>query len=105
MAGAISASFGSDLRWRDRRCERAGAHRAGSGRAGWPPSSAWAFLIVLVGKIPILGKLPGDVVIRRGDFTCFFPLMTSIILSVILSLVLWLISRFLGRWIEVLTCV
>jgi len=54
-------------------------------------------LIVLVGKIPILGKLPGDVVIRRGDFTCFFPLMTSIILSVILSLVLWLISRFLGR--------
>lgn len=54
-------------------------------------------LIALVGKIPFLGKLPGDVVIRRGDFTCFFPLMTSIILSVILSLVLWLISRFLGR--------
>jgi len=54
-------------------------------------------LIVLVGKIPFLGKLPGDVVIRRGNFTCFFPLMTSIILSVILSSVLWLIRRFLGR--------
>jgi hypothetical protein len=54
-------------------------------------------LIILAGKIPFLGKLPGDIVIRRDGFTCFFPLVTSIILSVILSLVLWLISRFLGR--------
>jgi uncharacterized protein HemY len=40
-----------------------------------------------------LGRLPGDIVIRRGNFSFFFPLMTSIILSIVLTLVLWFFRR------------
>lgn len=40
-----------------------------------------------------LGRLPGDLVYRRGNFTFYFPLMTSILLSVVLSLLLWLFRR------------
>ena len=39
------------------------------------------------------GKLPGDIVIRKGNFTFYFPIATSIILSIILSLILYFISR------------
>ncbi len=41
-----------------------------------------------------LGKLPGDIIIRRENFTFYFPLVTSILASVFLSLVFYLISRF-----------
>jgi hypothetical protein len=46
-----------------------------------------------LGKIPGLGKLPGDFYIKRGNFTFYFPLATSIILSLLLSLVINLIMR------------
>jgi len=36
---------------------------------------------------------PGDIVYRRGNFTFYFPLMTSILLSILLSLLLWLFRR------------
>ena len=49
--------------------------------------------LVLGGKIPWLGKLPGDIYIERRNITFFFPLTTSILVSVILSLVLYLFSR------------
>jgi hypothetical protein len=39
------------------------------------------------------GRLPGDIVIRRGASTFYFPIMSSIIVSVVLSLVLWLLRR------------
>ncbi len=42
--------------------------------------------------IPILGKLPGDIIVKRENFTFYFPLATSIILSIILSLILYFIS-------------
>ncbi len=46
-------------------------------------------LLLLMGsKVPFLGKLPGDIVIRRGNFTFYFPLATCILLSVLLSLIL-----------------
>ncbi len=44
-------------------------------------------------KIPWLGRLPGDIVIKRENFTFYFPLGTSILLSVILSLIFWLFRR------------
>jgi membrane protein implicated in regulation of membrane protease activity len=50
-----------------------------------------AFL--LGGKIPWLGRLPGDIYIQRRNFTFFFPLTTSILLSVVLSLLLYLFFR------------
>ncbi len=40
-----------------------------------------------------LGKLPGDIVIDRGNVKIYFPLMTSIVLSVTITLVIWLLSR------------
>lgn len=40
-----------------------------------------------------LGKLPGDIFIKSGNFTFYFPLMTSFILSILLSLVLWFAKR------------
>ncbi len=49
--------------------------------------------IVVAGKIPWLGRLPGDIYIERRNFTFFLPLTTSILISVILSLVLYLLSR------------
>ena len=39
------------------------------------------------------GRLPGDIIIRRENFTLYFPLATSLLLSVILSLVFWLLGR------------
>jgi len=50
-------------------------------------------LMMASGKIPWLGKLPGDIIIQRKNFTLYFPIATSIILSILLTLVLWFISR------------
>jgi len=54
-------------------------------------------LLIIMGNVPFLGKLPGDVVIRRGGSTFFFPIVTCIILSVVLTvlinLVLWIFRR------------
>ena len=44
-------------------------------------------------KIPLLGKLPGDIYIKRENFSFYFPLTTSIILSLVLTLVLNFFSR------------
>lgn len=48
--------------------------------------------LLLGGKIG-LGRLPGDIFVRRGNFTFYFPLVTSIIISLILTLLLNLIFR------------
>jgi hypothetical protein len=45
------------------------------------------------GKLPIPWKLPGDIVIDRGNYKVYFPIATSILLSVLISLVLFFISR------------
>lgn len=55
-------------------------------------------LLLVVGLVwPFLsryaGRLPGDVVVRRGGSTCLFPIVTSLVLSVLLSLILWLFRR------------
>ena len=47
----------------------------------------------LIGKIPWLGHLPGDITIERERFTFYFPLATCLIISVVLSLVLYLLRR------------
>jgi Protein of unknown function (DUF2905) len=49
--------------------------------------------LLLVPKIPWLGRLPGDIVIKRENFTFYFPLATSILISVILTLIFWLFRR------------
>lgn len=49
--------------------------------------------MLLIGKLPYIGKLPGDIVIKKDNFTFYFPLASSILISVILSLVLWFLSK------------
>jgi len=53
-------------------------------------------VLVLVGRLPgfgPIGKLPGDILIKRDNFTFYFPITTSILASVILSLLAWLLLR------------
>jgi hypothetical protein len=50
-------------------------------------------LVLVAGKIPWLGKLPGDIFIQKKNFSFYFPLTTSIILSIILTLLLYFITR------------
>ena len=40
-----------------------------------------------------LGRLPGDLVVQRGNFSFYFPLVTCIILSIVLSALMWLFNR------------
>jgi hypothetical protein len=54
---------------------------------------ALGVIVTLAGRFTPLGRLPGDIVFRRGNFTFYFPVVTSIVLSVLLTLVLWLFSR------------
>lgn len=45
-------------------------------------------------KIPLLGKLPGDIHIRKDHTEFYFPIVTSLVLSLALSGLMWLISYF-----------
>jgi hypothetical protein len=49
--------------------------------------------ILLAGKIPWIGRLPGDIFIQKKNFTFYFPLATSIIISVILTLIFSLLGK------------
>jgi hypothetical protein len=50
-------------------------------------------ILTVAGKIPWIGRLPGDIYLKRDNFTFYFPLATSILVSVILSLILWLFRK------------
>ncbi len=45
-------------------------------------------LLLVADRIPWIGRLPGDFVVRRGPVTFYFPLVTSVVLSVVLTLIL-----------------
>ncbi|GFO65455.1 DUF2905 domain-containing protein [Geomonas paludis] len=55
--------------------------------------AAVGVLFTLAGRIPWLGRLPGDIYVKKENFTFYFPLATSIIISLVLSLILWLFRR------------
>ena len=50
-------------------------------------------VLLLAGKIPFLGRLPGDFYIKRDHFTFYFPFVTCLAISVVLSLLFRLIGR------------
>ena len=50
-------------------------------------------LLLLVGNIPGVGHLPGDIFIKKERFTFYFPITTSILFSIIVSIILMLINR------------
>ncbi|MCS7240058.1 MAG: DUF2905 domain-containing protein [Candidatus Bipolaricaulota bacterium] len=49
--------------------------------------------LALMGKLPFLGKLPGDIRVQRDGFVFYFPLTSMLIVSAILSLILTLLRR------------
>jgi len=51
------------------------------------------FFLTFAPKIPYLGRLPGDIIIKRGNFTFYFPLVTCIIISILLTILLNLFFR------------
>lgn len=51
-------------------------------------------VLLFIEKIPFLGKLPGDIMIKKEHFTFYFPLTTGIIISIVISLVLYLVGKF-----------
>lgn len=50
-------------------------------------------VLMLSGKLPWLGKLPGDIYIKKENFAFAFPLTTCIIISAVISFVFWLLRR------------
>ncbi len=54
-------------------------------------------VLLLLAKIPFFGKLPGDIVIKKENFTFYFPLATSIVASIILSIIATIIFKFISK--------
>jgi hypothetical protein len=55
--------------------------------------AAFGAAIWLFSGVPLIGKLPGDIYIRRGNFTFYFPLATCILISIVISLLFALMRR------------
>lgn len=54
-------------------------------------------ILTFFGKIPFFGKLPGDILIQKKNFTFYFPLASCLILSLIISLVFYFFFKFLNK--------
>jgi len=57
-------------------------------------------LFLLLGRVPGLGRLgnlPGDIRIERDNFSCFFPIVSMLILSLLLTLAINIIIRLINR--------
>ena len=51
-------------------------------------------LLLLFGdKIPFIGRLPGDIYIKKKNFTLYFPIVTSILLSLLISFIIYLFRK------------
>jgi high-affinity nickel permease len=50
-------------------------------------------LLLFADKIPWMGRLPGDITLRRDNFTFYFPIVTCLVISVLVSLLLWLLRK------------
>jgi membrane protein implicated in regulation of membrane protease activity len=50
-------------------------------------------VLMLAGRVPWLGRLPGDISIQRGNWSFYFPVVTSLVVSVLLTLLFWLFGR------------
>ncbi|HHY72875.1 MAG TPA: DUF2905 domain-containing protein [Bacillus bacterium] len=52
-------------------------------------------VLIIVGFLwQFIGKLPGDIVYKKGNTTFYFPIVTSIVISIVLSLIFYVIGRF-----------
>ncbi|MFB9761161.1 DUF2905 domain-containing protein [Ectobacillus funiculus] len=52
-------------------------------------------LFIVIGLVwRLIGKLPGDILVKKGNVTFYFPIVTFILISIVLSLILYVIGRF-----------
>ncbi|MFT8362005.1 MAG: DUF2905 domain-containing protein [Sporolactobacillus sp.] len=56
--------------------------------------SLGAILFIVGLCLPLIGKIPGDIVIRKGNITFMFPIVTCLVISIVLSLIAYLINHF-----------
>ena len=54
-------------------------------------------ILLLAGRVPFLGRLPGDIAIRRGNTSFYFPIVTFLILSILLTIVVNLVLLLFRR--------
>jgi len=54
-------------------------------------------LFAFSGRIPFLGKLPGDILIRKDGITFYFPVVTLLLLTLVLTVIINFILRLIGR--------
>ncbi|MGV2938086.1 DUF2905 domain-containing protein [Mesobacillus sp. LC4] len=57
-------------------------------------AGAVIFAIGFIMQFVNLGRLPGDIVIKKGNTTFYFPIVTSILASIILSAIFYFMGRF-----------
>jgi hypothetical protein len=55
--------------------------------------AAFGALLWVLSGVPFIGRLPGDIYVRRGNFTFYFPLATCILISIVVSLIFALMRR------------
>ena len=54
----------------------------------------FGLVLILAGKVNLpIGRLPGDIVYRRGNFRFYFPWVSSLLVSLLLTLVFWIFGR------------
>jgi Protein of unknown function (DUF2905) len=51
-------------------------------------------VMLVLPRFPFLGRLPGDILIKKEHLTFYFPLATSIVISIVICLILYLINKF-----------
>ena len=49
--------------------------------------------VLFAHKIPYIGRLPGDIYVKRANFTFYFPLTTGIIVSIVLTFIFWILRK------------
>lgn len=54
---------------------------------------AAGLIVIVAGRLPWLGRLPGDILIRRRGFVFYFPFASCLVASIVLSLLLYLLRR------------
>jgi hypothetical protein len=61
-------------------------------------------IIIVVGliltfsqHIPFLGKLPGDIVVKKENFSFYFPIVTFLLISIVLTIIINVVLRLIGK--------
>ncbi|MEJ2739954.1 MAG: DUF2905 domain-containing protein [Dehalococcoidia bacterium] len=54
-------------------------------------------VLVFSHHIPFLGKLPGDIVVKKDNFSLYFPLVTFLLISIVLTIIINVVLRLIGK--------